>query len=281
MYGTGVVTCFMLTSTWITVVLALMRYVVICHPFKARKLDGPCFSKTVYIGVVVICIACSIPLFFTYKTVSLDLGGDEIHIIDIGSLDQRSTIGQTFIWAKAIFGILIPMLILSICNSSLIKALRRSNQMRRHFRVQPATNNSSNRITLTLIVIMMAFLILVFPSEIMDLFADHIKKSLTEVFLTVRAFTNVFQIINFAFNFILYCVINVHFRGMLLQMLPCCHKLFPGVLAKFQRSVGAGTIYRASFSSLSQGSSRRRRASDIFLRTFSQTIAAPQKELVL
>ena len=177
---------------------------------------------------------------------------------------------------RRFLGILIPMLILSICNCSLIKALRRSNRMRRHFRVQPAANNSSKRITLTLIVIMIAFLILVFPSEIMDLFADQIRKNQTEVFLTVRAFANVFQIINFAFNFILYCVVNVHFRGMLLQMLPCCHKLFPGVLAKFQRSVGRGTIYRTSFSSLSQGSSTRR-ASDIFLRSFSQTLAAPTK----
>ena len=271
----------MLTSTWITVVMALMRYLVICHPFKARKLDGPHFTKTIYVGIVIICITCSIPLFFMYKTVSLDVGGDEIHIIDIGLLDQRSTIGQTFIWAKAIFGILIPMLILTFCNSSLIKALRRSKRMRRHFRVQAATNNSSNRITLTLVVIMMAFLILVFPSEIMDLFADHIKKSQTEIFLSIRAFTNVFQIINFAFNFVLYCVINVHFRGMLLQLLPCCHKYFPGVLAKFQRSVGRGSIYRTSFSSLSSGGSRKRRAGDIYLRTFRQTLTASQKELAL
>ena len=241
-------------------VMALMRYVGICHPFKARKLDAPRCSKIIYVVVVVVCLACSLPSFFMYKTVSLNVGDDVIHIIDIGLLDQASTIGQVFIWWKAVFGILIPMIVLSFGNFSLIKALRRSNRMRRHYRV---TANHSSGITLTLVVIMMAFLILVFPSEIMDLFADNITKSQTEAFLTARAFANVFQIINFAFNFILYCIINVQFRGMLLQMLPCCHKYFPDVLAKFRRSVeprgsrgSRGSIYRTSFTS--SGSFRKK-----------------------
>ena len=37
-YGTGVINIFILTSTWITVAMATMRYIGICrHPLATRK----------------------------------------------------------------------------------------------------------------------------------------------------------------------------------------------------------------------------------------------------
>ena len=242
----------MLTSTWITVVMALMRYIGICHPFSSRKIDGPIFSKVAYATVFIVSVIVTLPSFFMFKTVKIDLGTEAVCIMDIGVIDQSSSIGKAFIWGKALFGIFIPMAILSFCNLLLIRVLRKSYRMRQQFRVPNASSNNSNRITLTLIVIMMAFLILVFPSEMMDLVHDHFAKEADqiEILLTVRSFANVFQIINFAFNFILYCVINVHFRGMLLQMLPCCHKLFPGVLAKFQKSMNRAANYSAQLTQI-------------------------------
>ena len=259
----------MLTSTWITVVMALMRYVGICHPFSSRKIDGSIFSKVAYATVFVFCIILNLPSFFMYKIEDLDLGAQVVYLIDIGLVDQGSTQGQTFIWIKAILGILIPMTILSFCNCSLIRALRRSYRTRQQYRVHQTVSNTSNRITLTLIVIMMAFLILVFPSEIMDLLGDHINNSSsqTENFLTVRSFANVFQIINFAFNFVLYCVINVHFRGMLLQMLSCCRKWFPKTVAKFQRSAACARSpsYRTSDTALPVVNNRKRKTAETLL----------------
>ena len=246
-------TCFMLTSTWITVVMALMRYLGICHPFSSRKIEGPIFAKVAYATVFVVSVIVTLPSFFMFKTVkTMGIGTEALFIMDIGIIDQSSSIGQGFIWGKALFGIFIPMAILSFCNLLLIRVLRKSYRMRQQFRVPNAGSNNSNRITLTLIIIMMAFLILVFPSEMMDLVHDHIDKEADqiEILLTVRSFANVFQIINFAFNFILYYVINVHFRGMLLQMLPCCHRLFPGVLAKFQKSMNRAANYRAQLTQI-------------------------------
>ena len=240
MYGTGVVTSFMLTSTWTTVVMALLRYIGICHPFSSRKIDGPRFAKAAYCIVFVSCILFNLPSFYMYQTLEMDLGLGTMYLIDIGLIDQSSTGGQCFIWIKAIFGILVPMIILGFCNCSLIRALRRSYRMRQQYRVQQNVSSTSNRITLTLIVIMMGFMILVFPSEIMDLSHVHIPKGTTqtEIFLAVRAFANVFQIINFAFNFILYCVTNVHFRGVLLQLLPCCSRMFSGVVSRITMKSG-------------------------------------------
>ena len=162
-------TCFMLTSTWITVVMALLRYIGICHPFSSRKIDSPQFAKAAYCIVFVSCILFNLPSFYMYQTLEIDLGSGSMYLIDIGLIDQSGTGGLTFIWIKAILGILVPMTILGFCNCSLIRALRRSYRMRQQYRVQQTVSSTSNRITLTLIVIMMAFLILVFPSEIMDL----------------------------------------------------------------------------------------------------------------
>ncbi len=223
LYGTGIVTTFMLTSTWLTVCMASIRYVGICHPFCSRKIDGPRFTKIAYTLVFVFCIVLNLPSFWLFKLTDIELDGDVQYLMDIGYFDQRKTSGLVFNWLHIIFGIFIPMVIVTFCNTSLIQALRRSYKMRKQYHVQETTPNTSNRITLTLVIIIMAFVILVVPSEAMDFFFNFITldPAKTEIFLLARAFANVLQIINFSFNFILYCIINVHFRGVLFEIMSC------------------------------------------------------------
>ena len=76
-------------------VMALMRYVGICHPFSSRKIDGPIFSKVAYTTVFVVCIVFNLPSFFMFQIVDLDLGTEVVYLIDIGLIDQGSTQGQT------------------------------------------------------------------------------------------------------------------------------------------------------------------------------------------
>jgi hypothetical protein len=40
LYGTGIITTLILTSTWITCTMALLRYIGICHPLRERNMMG-------------------------------------------------------------------------------------------------------------------------------------------------------------------------------------------------------------------------------------------------
>ena len=40
LYKNGIINIFIMTSTWLTVFIALSRYLAVCHPLKARGFIG-------------------------------------------------------------------------------------------------------------------------------------------------------------------------------------------------------------------------------------------------
>ncbi len=146
-------------------------------------------------------------------------------LIDLGTFALHSTKGKIFLWFKAIFGIFIPCALLIFCNCSMIKALRESRQMRLQCRVQNinCVIRNSNRITFMLIIIVVLFVLLVIPAEVMDFCHEIIKQkpSKAEVFMLARSVANLFQVAAFSGNFILYCILNVHFRATIKDLFTC------------------------------------------------------------
>ena len=52
LYGSGVINTFMLSSTWLTVTMAVSRYIAICHPLRARQIIGKRFTVASLVAVV-------------------------------------------------------------------------------------------------------------------------------------------------------------------------------------------------------------------------------------
>ncbi len=223
-YGTGVLNTFILTSTWITVAMATMRYIGICHPLATRKIDSAVCVPVTYVIIVAVCIVANIPIFYQFKITDVTIGEGQIfYLIDIGDFSIDSEKGYVFLWFRAIIGILVPAGLLMFCNCSLIMALRRSRRMRRECRVQNSGARASNRITLLLIIIVLLFIILVFPAEIMD-FCSAVTRSdpdRTYTFMLIRCIANFLQVVNGSCNFVLYCALNVHFRKTMKEMITC------------------------------------------------------------
>ena len=218
-YGTGVVTTFLMMSTWLTVAMAMLRYMGICHSLSMRRLDNTTLSRIVYISTVIFSILLNIPSFGQFKITEYDGG---FYLIDLGPFSHSYGKGVAFLWIRSIFGIFVPAALMCFCNISLVIALHRSGQMRRECYVK-STNRHSNRITRMLVVIVVLFVCLVFPSELMDFFQEVIKtdSSKTPHFMVARAVVNVLQVMNFACNFILYFILSVHFRKTAKEILTC------------------------------------------------------------
>ena len=222
-YGTGVINTFILTSTWITVAMATLRYIGICHPLATRKIDSSTCVRFTYVAIVIICIIINLPIFWQYKITDIEIEGHVYHLVDIGDLPIHSEKGYTFLWFRAIIGIFSPAALLMYCNWSLILALRRSRRMRRECRVQSSASRASNRITLLLVVIVLLFIFLVFPAEIMDFCQAVMQSDLDRIriFMVIRCVANFLQVVNFSCNFVLYCALNVHFRKTMKELLTC------------------------------------------------------------
>ena len=223
-YGTGVVTTFILTSTWITLTLAVMRYFIICHPFSTVSFYNQKTIRSIYCGVCTLAVIINFPTFFHFKISEIGyVDNSTLYFIDIGIMDGKTAFSQAFQWLRFTVFIALPALILVYCNCSLVWALHASRKLRQQCVAVKEPIQRQNRVTLLLIIIAFGFIILVFPSELMDFFMDIIKMdpSRTEMFLLVRVFTNTLQMINFSCNFLLYCALNVHFRKVVMDIL-CC-----------------------------------------------------------
>ena len=126
--------------------------------------------------------------------------------------------------------IFFPLVVLAYCKLSLSRALQASIRMRRQYRVQGQPSESTHRITMTLIIIVIMYILLVTPAETMAFLYDMVvlDSGMMNPYNVAILIVNTVQAMNFAFNFILYCIINVHFRktvkDLMCLCLRCCVK---------------------------------------------------------
>ncbi|CAD5117707.1 DgyrCDS6456 [Dimorphilus gyrociliatus] len=224
MYSTALISTCLTSSTWITVAMALLRYAAICHPFSAVTFSGRSASKIAYGVVLLSSIIFCLPLFWEYKTHVIPSTKDNCkdYILDVGYMNYSKTPGQIYLWIKVVVATFIPAILLAFSNLALIRALRRSYRMRRLCHVRSDTTTVSSRVTLTLIVIVVAFIVLVFPTELMDFFVHIlVNNETTEQFLIARSVANLLQVFNFSSNFLLYCALNPMFRSVICDLVRC------------------------------------------------------------
>jgi len=137
----------------------------------------------------------------------------------------------------------IPLLVLVVCNVCLIRAIRQSRQLHRDCRANYASTTSRiscrqvdeaaaesghQRITATLIALIIVFIVCVSPSAL--LFSLYVvgvgdptsgSKTTYFVYQTTTLVANCLFLVNFAANFVLYCAVNVRFRCMARDVV-CC-----------------------------------------------------------
>jgi len=133
---------------------------------------------------------------------------------------------------SGVISIFIPILVLIFCNLCLIRALRDSHRMQKNCRANrpphASVNSGGHRITATLIALIVFFITMVTPSELLTFYLD--QRSLRNgrgglssggddsgyfYMKTAVVVTNSLLLLNFATNVILYCTINANFRRVL------------------------------------------------------------------
>ena len=283
-YHDALINTFITTSTWLTVAMAFSRYLGICHPLKARQVIGMKFAKLSIVCVFVTSILFNLPRYWTFEIMCSETVGEDslgassttLYFRGHGWLKRNRTSYKTFMSAYFIFSIMGPLVILSYCNVYLIKALRKSMQMRkeccRSSEIHNRSSEAANNVTLTLAVIVVCNIILMTPAEIFNFFDDVVieKVLMTDLYNMVVAIANCLQAINFAFNFLLYLSISASFRhaakGILLcqsvtpegirayeSMTALTHIKTTSVRSSVSQSVNGSSCLKATTSNSKQG----------------------------
>ncbi|KAK2141283.1 hypothetical protein LSH36_1128g00006 [Paralvinella palmiformis] len=231
LYSTGFITTFSLTSTWLIVVTAGLRYLGVCHPLQSRYLIT---RKAIFISIGVICLVCvlvNVPQFLIQRATPLyEQDGYVTMLIDLGPFSHENARGVIYSWIRAFFAIFIPGILLIYFNTRLLMALHASRRLHRNHVIQSAVTvrretGSSNRLTRTLVAVIIMFIVLVYPDSLLDFFtyvAPLIDIKNNESVMIARVIVNMLQITNYAFNFVLYCVMNATFRRALRELICWC-----------------------------------------------------------
>ena len=108
LYGYGVINTFMLSSTWLTVTMAVSRYIAICHPLRARQIIGKTFTIASLVAVFVVSVLFNVPRFLFKEQRSVVVDGDRrIYFAFPGPLERLPRAEVAYLWSYFTLGIVV------------------------------------------------------------------------------------------------------------------------------------------------------------------------------
>lgn len=222
LYGIAMVNLFLMVSTWLIVTMSINRYIVVVNPLHARSTLSTFRTVFTISSVYAISTVITLPFFFHHKVAKCKDFEDEIQYEFRARFPKHITHSILFYiqWIWPIVADFIPIGILAFCNTRLIWELRKATSKRKRTAHGQTVRDSHHKVTLTLVIIVLMLLFLVSPSEILRYINPY--KSWGKVGHVVASVTNMLQALNFAFNFVLYCVLSANFRHTIKAMLYRC-----------------------------------------------------------
>ena len=237
-FAPALINVFILASTWLTLNMAVERYFAVCHVMKWTSSISVKRTKLIIAATFLASAIFNTPVLWRYRVQSLTSCSDDVTTF---SLEQQVFVSS--VWdhayraAWAVCGNIVPVILLTLLHfrlsraihqasraSALLKHQSTARRRRRDGSGRSARSNderNSRRITRTLLAIVVMFLVLVAPSEIVKqlaVFAGGEQMQSNYVYLTLEVVTNVTQSVNFCANFILYCCVNPSFRQQVRDM---------------------------------------------------------------
>lgn len=213
-YAHFIVSMSVCVSSWLTVSVAIERYILVCHPTRARAFWNRKRAVWLCVCIYVIMTLLALPSALRYRTVRcIDRKTSMPRLeVELTEIWQNKLLTEAYEWIQNLLRSIIPLLVLVVLNVCIICALKRSKANR--------GRNPRHRVTIMMIVVILVFLICITPDAILSTvfeFGYHEEGYLEK---GIREITDSLLTINAAVNFIIYCVFNQVFRKSFARI--CC-----------------------------------------------------------
>ncbi|XP_067658871.1 G-protein coupled receptor dmsr-1-like [Haliotis asinina] len=213
-------------SIWLTVSLALFRYIFIRNPRHGAKLCSIQRAKlTVLIVSVVTTIAC-IPNSVSYEFTTYSENNVTSWYIDV----KKDTPAAVFIknlnfWTQALLVKLLPCFLLTILSMCLVKTMKDAEKRRKKLlnKTKKADDDNkrqgkTNRTTRMLLIVVALFLLTEIPQGILQLLSGVIDGFFRDVYSPLGDLMDILALINNGINFVLYCTMSKQFRDTFIKI---------------------------------------------------------------
>ncbi|KAI2802994.1 hypothetical protein BLOT_007117 [Blomia tropicalis] len=233
------------TSVWLTATFTIERYIAVCHPIKGKVICTESRAKKIIFCVVLICVSVTIPTPFEWVVVEVtDTKTNQIRMeAKFSDFGENETYRSIYYQLNVFLFVLLPLVLLVIFNTFLIRSVHQSNQMRTKMVMakdspyQPSKNDSTmasspsssrqeTRITIMLIAVVILFILCQTPNAcimVYNTFPQSEHNPNEEYLLTgLSNIGNFLMALNAAGNFILYCLLSQKYRRTFVNMFcPC------------------------------------------------------------
>ena len=207
-------------TIWLTVVIALNRYMAVCMPYKAPHL---CTIMNVYkevIAVTMFSICINIPRFFEIEVIQKVENGSVITDF------QRTELGKNDVYATVytdalyyLFSFVLPLLILAFVNTRVTVAYQAAKKRKR--RMTSRRSDNDNNITLVMIMIVLIFILCQAPARIVQLVWSYKYNHCREYQYYLIHISNNLEVLNSSVNFLIYFMFRKRFRDIIIEHF-CC-----------------------------------------------------------
>ena len=212
-------------TIWVTVLVAVTRYIAICLPFRASRWCTVSKAKKQLAFVLLSAVLFNIPNYIENRV--------EYVTNDNGTTYSAAAAYSRLLSHKLynivhdnilyfIFNLALPVFILMLLNIRMIKALKAIRRTR--IEMQSVRQQQDNNITFVLIIVVTVFIICQVPAlinQVMWNVAPDEARSCGGFQFYLRNIANMLVIFNSAINFVIYVLFNKRFRLVLIQT-ACC-----------------------------------------------------------
>ncbi|KAI8795685.1 G-protein coupled receptor 139 [Biomphalaria glabrata] len=214
-------------SIWLTVSLAVFRYVFIRYPRRGAKLCSTYRAKlTVFIVCVVVTMVC-IPNSVSYEFKNSGSGNTTSWFIEIKSDTPGFQFLKNFnLWIQGILLKLLPCLLLAILSILLIKQMKDAEKRRKKLMNKNSSkleddsrrHRKTNRTTRMLVVVVVLFVLTETPQGILQLLGGIIESFFMKVYSPLGDILDILALFNNGINFVLYCTMSKQFRDTFIKI---------------------------------------------------------------
>lgn len=250
-------------SIWLTVTLAIFRYIFVRHVHSGAFLCSMKRAKIAVAAVFVVTFFVCIPNFLTIDIIAVPetpvnasvTNYTETEVMYFVTFKKTSKIDWVIytlnFWVQAIIIKLIPCIGLVILSIFIIKTMREAEARRRNLKKTATTvamlnstsagndgaaggdtsrDSRTNRTTRMLLIVVALFVLTELPQCILLLLSGCLPFFQEEVYHPLGDVMDILALINNSINFILYCAMSKQFRDTFRELFvqPCSRKNPPG-----------------------------------------------------
>lgn len=217
-------------SIWLTVTLAVFRYIFISHPRRGSVLCSLKRAKLavfiVYVVTLIVCIPNFVTITVNGHPETVNNVTEYLWFVSFKLDTPTDTFVYNFnFWVQAILIKIVPCVGLTILSILLVKTMREADARRQNLRqaVKKCEDDSSrdrktNRTTRMLLTVVFLFLLTEFPQGILSLLNGLLPLFVEEVYGPLGDLLDILALINNGINFILYCTMSKQFRDTFIEI---------------------------------------------------------------